>query len=593
MDQPLIIIQARLGSQRFPRKILADISGVPLVRFMLQRLCATRRYGSDLPHSGVVVSLPACDSEDKELQEALDGEEVFFWDGPEQDVLGRFVATARHYHHKGRIIRLTADCPLIDPKIVDEIRLLSKKTFVEDGVFSNVYLSNTVIRTYPDGQDVELFTYTGLEILDNETKDITQREHVTWKAPILLDHRPLLSPVPWTARLKTSVDTPFDLEVVRGLVERNGSGADYREYARDMILPPIHSVSPQGTQTLSKTPTKLSLVASRGKGARLVVHGGGETFLDWTMALGAVILGYGREDILKAEQSALQAYGGHSFSFPTEMEGIAAEAILKHTPHADMVRFFKNGSDAVAGACRLARAYTRRQEIHSWGYHGWHDPFVPGLLKEVKGLDRPPNTFIMPRLNPEWLFRSEQVAAIVCEPSCASAEELWILKQQLADAGVLLIIDEVLTGFRHRLGEMVPGLGDITVYGKCLANGAPLSAICARKEIMELAGACHLSSTFGGEIGGLAACAATIGLLERQDYEAKNRLGTELKYYFPAMVGPYSRPVLPLEMDGARGVFASECLDRGIISIGIHNISFGHTMADVEKTIRVYREVLA
>ena len=584
MDKPLVIVQARLGSKRFPRKILADIGGIPLISLMLQRLCRDGHFFR------IIVSLPAVDSGDKELQEALNGREVFFWDGPEQDVLGRFLATAEHYHHTGRIIRLTADCPLIDPKIVWKMRNLSKSTFVEDGAFSDVYLSNTVIRTYPDGQDVELFSYSGLQILDNGTKDLAQREHVTWRAPVLLDHRPVLSEEPWTARLKMSVDTRFDLEVVRGLVERNGALANYWGYASDLVRTPIRLVSPQGTQTLSKTPTKKSPVASGGRGSHLLVHGGKGPLLDWTMALGAVILGYGREDILRAEQNALRAYGGHSFSFPTEMEGVAAEAILKHTPHADMVRFFKNGSDGVAGACRLARAYTGRQEIHTWGYHGWHDPFVPGLLRKVEGLDRPPNTFIMPKLSSESIFCREKVAAIICEPSCASAEELWILKEYLRDTGALLIIDEVLTGFRHRLGEMIPGLGDITVYGKCLANGAPLSAICARKEIMELAGACHLSSTFGGEIDALAACAATIGLLEIQDYEDKNYIGRVLKHHFLAMTGPDSRPVLSFGTDETRSFFASECLERGIISIGIHNISFSHTMADVEKTIEVYEE---
>jgi spore coat polysaccharide biosynthesis protein SpsF (cytidylyltransferase family)/GNAT superfamily N-acetyltransferase len=211
MSRVVALVQARMGSTRLPGKVMADLDGRPLIDWMLER--AGRAASLD------AVWLATSDRAENEplvRHVAERGNHVFR--GDENDVLGRFTAAAREAG-ADVIVRLTADCPLIDPGVIDAaVRLFASGGFD--------YLSNAMQRSYPDGLDVEVFSRGALDRADREATSPFHREHVT---PYLrtgflpgvstgdfnVGH--LLAPADF-GHLRWTVDTPEDLARVRAMV---------------------------------------------------------------------------------------------------------------------------------------------------------------------------------------------------------------------------------------------------------------------------------------------------------------------------------------------------------------------------------------
>jgi spore coat polysaccharide biosynthesis protein SpsF (cytidylyltransferase family) len=162
------IVQARVGSTRLPGKVLADVAGQPVLWHVVRRVLRARSVDQ------VVVATTGLE-EDAVIWKSCRGRHIPYvgWVGVQpNDVLSRYVATARLYGGSGdRIVRITADCPLIDPDVIDATVAL-----VTDGVS---WASNVAPRTWPDGLDVEVFTFDRLMALDRLTTDPADREHVT------------------------------------------------------------------------------------------------------------------------------------------------------------------------------------------------------------------------------------------------------------------------------------------------------------------------------------------------------------------------------------------------------------------------------
>lgn len=203
------IIQARMGSTRFPGKVLADLHGVPLLRWLIDRVKAA-------PSVETVVIATGESTENKGITDyvaALGDAKVHTFIGSESDVLGRFYFAAKA-HNADRIVRLTADDPMKDPQIVEQA--LAKLQEGEDCD----YCSNTVEATYPEGLDVETFTLKALERAFENATLPSEREHVTpfiWKQPESFNIRHFyfdydLSHWRWT------VDTPFDLKIMKKIL---------------------------------------------------------------------------------------------------------------------------------------------------------------------------------------------------------------------------------------------------------------------------------------------------------------------------------------------------------------------------------------
>ncbi len=159
-----IIIQARTNSNRLPGKVLLNILGKPVLEHVIERAGKAKNAG------GVIVATTTND-EDLPIAAIAERLGVDVYRGSEDDVLDRFYQAAKHFSLQ-HIVRITADCPLIDPAVIDE---------GIDGYFSSGanYCSNVLERTFPDGEDVEVFSFNALETAWKEAKLSSEREHVT------------------------------------------------------------------------------------------------------------------------------------------------------------------------------------------------------------------------------------------------------------------------------------------------------------------------------------------------------------------------------------------------------------------------------
>lgn len=223
----LAIVQARMSSTRLPGKVLADVCGEPMLALLLRRLARARNVAE------IRVATSARDDDDAiaALARSL-GHGAYR--GSLDDVLGRFAGAAAG--HAGPIVRITADCPLVDPGIVDAVIELFERT---PGC---AYASNVEPRTYPDGLDVEVISAAALHAADAESTDAAEREHVTagvrgrperWPSAGLVCEPEDLGELRWT------VDTAADLAFVRALAERLGD--DRHDAGMDAILRLVRS----------------------------------------------------------------------------------------------------------------------------------------------------------------------------------------------------------------------------------------------------------------------------------------------------------------------------------------------------------------
>ena len=237
---------------------------------------------------------------------------------------------------------------------------------------------------------------------------------------------------------------------------------------------------PGASQTFSKGPNQFVRGASplfleRGEGARVWDVDGNE-YLDFTMALCAVSLGYADPDVNAAVARQLER--GVLFTLAHPLEAEVAEQLCRLIPCAEMVRFGKNGSDVTSGAVRLARAFTGRDVIAACGYHGWQDWAIGpttrnmGVPKAVRELTC---TFTYNRIETlERIFDEHpgRVAAVIMEPVGIEPPRSGFLesvRELSSRRGALLIFDEIVTGFRLALGGAQEHFGvvpDLACFGK-------------------------------------------------------------------------------------------------------------------------------
>ena len=239
----------------------------------------------------------------------------------------------------------------------------------------------------------------------------------------------------------------------------------------------------------------------------------GNKYVDFICGLGSNILGYGHPEWAQAITD--RAHLGASLSLSTPLEIKCAEKIKEVMPFIEKVRFLKTGSDACSAAIRIARAKTQRHLVITEGYHGWHDEFV-SITPPALGV--PPQRHIKKFLDEHDV---RDVAAIIIEPIMTDMSEKrieWLkaIRQQCDEHGIVLIFDEVITGFRFPKFSVSNYLSiqpDLICLGKAMGNGMPISVVGGKTEIMNC-GEYFISSTFAGETLSLAAAIKTISLLQ-------------------------------------------------------------------------------
>jgi glutamate-1-semialdehyde 2,1-aminomutase len=349
--------------------------------------------------------------------------------------------------------------------------------------------------------------------------------------------------------------------------------------------------TPGGSQTRSKRSLfNLPHTIKRAFGSS-VLGNDDRVYLDWIAALASVGLGYGNLQVDTAVTR--QISDGVTAPLPTRLEGEVAEALCGVLEWPQQVRWVKTGSEATDGAMLIARAATGRRKIVSIGYHGWHNCHLPSadLVTVPWG---------------SWAYGDAvdcETAAVLLEPfrdyetvmenGCVDE---WItdIQQRCRNVGALLIMDEVVTGFRWAIGgateyySLTPP--DLACYGKAMANGYPIAAIVGKRDLMKYAS--EVSSTFGGEGVGLAAAKATIEIYRTEPViERLWAVGERLMKGVPELRGYPVHPHFSADID--RNAISQAAAKKGILAhpAGL-NPMYCHSDEDVDRTIEVFREIL-
>jgi len=279
---------------------------------------------------------------------------------------------------------------------------------------------------------------------------------------------------------------------------------------------------PSTTQTLAKGPQQNVKGISpkylhKGKGSHVWDVDGNE-YIDFNMGIGPLSLGYAYPKVDEAIKKQLE--DGITFSLMHPLEVEVAELINEIVPNAESVRYSKTGADVTSAAIRVARAYTGKNKILCCGYHGWHDWYI-SVTDRNKGIPEVicDLTFTINYNDIQSVKDSidSDIAAIILEPFVFEPPKdnfLQELRKLCDENGILLIFDEMWTGFRIALGgaqEFFRVNADLAAFSKAVANGMPLSILTGRKEIMKvLDEEVFFYTTFGGEALSLAAAKATI-----------------------------------------------------------------------------------
>ena len=387
---------------------------------------------------------------------------------------------------------------------------------------------------------------------------------------------------------------------------------------------------PYGTQLLSRSPRMAAfgeapIYFERAKDGHFWDVDGNE-FIDCSMGVGPVILGYCYEPVDRAVKDQIDKGVLGSINNASEIE--MAQAICEMVPCGEMVKLCKGGGEADAIAVRLARGYTGRDVVLFCGYHGWHDWYLSANLESDTVLDDHLRQGIIPKGVPAALAgttvpfeynnldslkatlegHAGKVACIIMEVTRDKNPEKGYLEgvRELADEhGCVLIFDEVVTGFRMALGGAQEYYGvtpDLATFGKAIANGYSLAAVAGKEEIMAGQYDNFISSTYYSDTVSLAAGIATLNELRTQPViETTCRMGKQIwagleaaaeKHGTKATIkGPASGNLLHISFDYGHmtgevaTLYMQEMMARGVYNSGIWYMCYTHTQGDVEKML--------
>ena len=275
-----------------------------------------------------------------------------------------------------------------------------------------------------------------------------------------------------------------------------------------------------------------------------VIDVDGNEYIDCTMALGSVSLGYAEPNVTRAVVDAIAAGNVSGLSHIREVD--LAERLCGIIPCADKVQFLKTGAEAIAAAVRLARTYTAREIVIGAGYFGWLDWCADETEGVPEGTKRTFRRVVwddVASLERAVSEAGSSLAAIVIEPvveHLPSVEWITRARELATSSGAALIFDEIKTGFRLKTGgyqahaDIVP---DLAAFGKAMANGYPLSMVCGDRDIMDAARKTWISSTLASESSALAAASAVLSWHDQADVcESLWTIGAEMRAAFDAAV---------------------------------------------------------
>lgn len=407
----------------------------------------------------------------------------------------------------------------------------------------------------------------------------------------------------------------------------------------------------------------------RGEGSKLI-DVDNEQYIDYSLCYGALITGHGHPRILEATMNYMQSIGTAIFGTPHELEITMAEKLIEHYPGIDLVRYTNSGLEATLLAIRLAVAYTGKPKIAKFEghYHGGFNQVLvsvnpnekdaghekrPSSVSESKGIpqEERDKTIVLPFNDleaTEAILRSHQdeLAAVILEPvqgGFIPADDEFIhgLRKLTTELNILLIYDEVKTGYRISLGgaqKEYNVLPDLTALGKVLGGGFPIGAVGGREDIMMLSAAnkeadvftvgekstnkseevVFHSGTYNGHPIVLAAGLETIRMLEEDDTMDQLIANTHLlRSSLEDMYASYDVNMTTIGMGSIFNIIFSDqpiknyrgmweantalrqAIDEELLNLGVflkplnrYSMSIAHTKEDIEQTVEAHRQAV-
>ena len=538
----LAIIQARCNSSRLPNKILKKIGDVESIIFQYKRIKKSKNLDD------IIVATSDTTSDDK-LIKVLKKNNIKYFRGSEKDVLSRFYNCAKN-KKVDAVVRLTADCPLIDFTIIDKVIELFKSKKLD-------YASNITPPTFPDGMDVEIFKFSILKKTLKNTKNKYDREHVT---PYMQRNKKIKKACLYNSKdlskIRLTLDTIDDYKNINSLVkklkknhsfilsdiENHITNEKYYSFNKNntgykLWLRAGDSIS-GGNMLLSKNPNFFMpggwpTYYKKAKGCNIWDLDNNK-YLDFlTMGVGTNLLGYSNNKINKKINKAIAQSNMSTLNSPDEV--MLAEKLKRiHNWKNAKLRFAKTGGEANSVAIRLARAFTDTDKVAVCGYHGWHDWYLSANIKSIKNLDKllidnlrvkgvPKNlqNTVFPFLYNDFpsfknLVVKNKIKIVKMEVIRNEEPKNNFLKNvhnYCKKNGIILIFDECTSGFRETYGGICKKYGllpDILILGKALGNGYPITSVMGRSEIMDSIDKTFISSTFWTDKLGFVAALATL-----------------------------------------------------------------------------------
>ncbi len=467
------------------------------------------------------------------------------------------------------VVRICGDCPFIDPNIIDQIiNIYENKNYD--------YVSNTIIPTFPDGLDVEVFSFNVLKKAWQKAKTKNDREHVT---PFIIKDKSLnkfnFRYKNDLSKIRLTIDEKIDLKqlniIYSNLKDKKNFGIEeinklFKENKKLFLINSsiarnegghlnlgqkmwkrAKNIIPGGNMLLSKrpemyAPNQWPTYYSKAKGC-YVWDLEKKKYLDMSlMSVGTNILGYSNSIVDNSVIKTIKSSNMSSLNCSEEI--LLSEKLIDMHKHLDMIRYARTGGEANAIAVRLARASSGRDKVAICGYHGWHDWYLsanlnnkisngilknhllPGLStngvpKNLKNTVYPFNFNDFDEL--EKICSNNKIGAIKMEifrnipPKNNFLEKV---RKLATKKKIVLIFDECTSGFRETFGGLhlkYKVKPDICILGKALGNGFPITAILGKREIMENAQTSFISSTFWTERSGYVAALKTLELMEKME----------------------------------------------------------------------------
>jgi glutamate-1-semialdehyde 2,1-aminomutase len=582
----LAIIQARMGSTRLPNKVMLNIGSTPMIGVLLSRLSYSKYIDK-------IVLATSSDIRNTPLVEFVNQLNYDVYQGSESDVLDRYYQAALKYS-PDVVVRITGDCPLVDPEVVDSVIKTFKMSDVD-------YVCNTNPPTYPDGLDVEVFSFSALKTAWKEAKNIYDREHVT--SFIYESERFKIKNVASSvdhSNERWTVDEPEDYEVIKYIFEHFSPKIDFSwsevlEFKKK--YPNIFSINqhlvrnegstlgtgqklwrrakkiiPGGNMLLSKRseiflPDKWPSYYNKAKGCTIWDLDNNKLVDMSIMGIGTNILGYGHPEVDKAVVQAIKL--GNMSTLNCAEEVYLSEKLIDMHPWADMVRLSRSGGEANAIAIRIARASSGKDKVAICGYHGWHDWYLSANLGDDSSLDSHllsglstngvpsnlRNTVIPFQYNNfeelEKIVNDHDIGVIKMEVQRNEPPVDGFLKKirELATKKeIVLIFDECTSGFRETFGGLHKKYGvepDMAIFGKALGNGYAITATIGRRDVMEAAQSTFISSTFWTERIGPTAALKTLEIMERtRSWEKITKIGESVSERWKQLAGKHQLPIV-------------------------------------------------